>query len=173
MFNPFLQAAAMAVCLMFAGVSHPAQAEASLPQPAGKVVLTVGGAITHTTDGKQALFDLDQLKALGKEDIRTSTPWTMGEVTFEGIPIVKLLSAVGAKSTAISVTALNDYSANMTVAQLIEAKAILAYAVDGKPLSVRDKGPFWIIFPFDADAKYRNDEYWSKSVWQVKSMTLK
>ncbi|MFD2262915.1 molybdopterin-dependent oxidoreductase [Lacibacterium aquatile] len=172
MVNQFLQAAAMAVYLLFAGVGNQAKADASMQQPVGKVVLTVGGAISNTTDGKQALFDLEQLKALGKEEIRTSTPWTNGEVTFEGIPLTKLLSAVGPKGGSISVTALNDYSANMTVAQLVGAGAILAYAVDGKPLSVRDKGPFWIIFPFDTDAKYRNDDYWSKSVWQVKSMTL-
>jgi hypothetical protein len=172
MFTHSLQAAAMAVCFLFSGLNHPAHAGNVMPVPTGRVVLTIGGAITNTTDGQQAYFDLEQLKALGKEEIRTSTPWTSGEVTFEGVPVAKLMSAVGSKGAAISVTALNDYSAKMTVAQLVDAGAILAYAVDGKPLSVRDKGPFWIIFPFDKDAKYRNDEYWSKSVWQVKSMTL-
>jgi hypothetical protein len=150
-----------------------ATAQVPLKEPQGKPILSVTGAISRTNSTGAALFDLPLLKGLGETTIRTSTPWTKGVVAFTGVSFKDLLAAVGARGTEIAAVALNDYSATMTAAELTEAGAILAWAADGKTLSVREKGPLWIIFPFDADKRYATDAYWSKSVWQIKSLILK
>ena len=144
-----------------------------LPAPKGRVVLKVAGEVTNTTDGKAASFDMATLKALPKTTISTSTPWTQGVVTFAGVSFGELMSTVGAKGSEVKVTVLNDYSVTMTVADLVGTDAILAYELDGKALSIREKGPLWITFPFDSDERYRTDAYWSKSVWQVRDMEVK
>jgi len=149
-----------------------AQADTVLPAPTGRVILEISGAIEkHTTD-EAAQFDLNQLKALPVGEITTSTPWTDGVTTFVGVSFEHLLTHVAAQGDTMRVTALNDYTATMSAQDLIEAGAILAYAKDGKRLTVRDKGPLWVIFPFDANEAYQTDAYWSMSVWQVKSISI-
>ena len=146
-------------------VSH---AKDQLPAPTGKQVLEVTGMIDATTDGTSAYFDIDQLMALGPKQITTATPWTSGTVNFVGIPVKALLDAVKASGETLSVTALNHYTASMPIDVLTDANAILAYEMDGQRLKIRDKGPLWVIFPFDDDAKYRTDAYLAYAVWQVK-----
>jgi len=149
-----------------------AQADTSLPAPNGRVVLEISGAINKHTNDAVAQFDLNQLKALPVVEITTSTPWTDGVVTFAGVSVAHLLQHVEAQGDTLHVTALNDYTATMAAQQLVGAGAILAYDMNGKRLSVRDKGPLWVIFPFDANEAYQTDAYWSMAVWQVKSISI-
>lgn len=144
-----------------------------LPAPEGRVVLKITGAIANTTDGKAAHFDIAMLKAMSRATISTSTPWTQGVVDFAGVPLKELMSVVEVKGSQAKVTALNDYSVTMTIADLVDTGAILAYEIGGKALSIREKGPLWIIFPFDSNERYQTDAYWSKSVWQVRDMAIK
>jgi hypothetical protein len=39
--------------------------------------------------------------------------------------------------------------------------------MDGKTMSVRDKGPLWIIYPYDSSADYRTEVVYSRSIWQL------
>ena len=34
-------------------------------------------------------------------------------------------------------------------------------------MSVREKGPIWVIYPYDHDADYRTDTIFSRSIWQL------
>ena len=44
---------------------------------------------------------------------------------------------------------------------------MLAYLMDGKTMSVREKGPLWLIYPFDDNADYRSEETYAHSIWQI------
>jgi hypothetical protein len=33
-------------------------------------------------------------------------------------------------------------------------------------MSVRDKGPLWVIYPYDSD-DYRSEVIYSRSIWQL------
>lgn len=147
-------------------------ASATLPTPQGRAVLSVNGNIAVTNIGGDAVFDIESLAAIGTKEVTTATPWTDGSVTFTGVPFSALMRSVGAEGHRVRITALNDYSAETDIAVLTEAGAILAFAADGVRLSVRDKGPLWVIFPFDADADLRTDAYWGVSVWQVATITV-
>jgi hypothetical protein len=37
---------------------------------------------------------------------------------------------------------------------------------------VREKGPLFMIYPFDSDAALRNPLYYSRSVWQLKTIDV-
>ena len=167
--STYLSALAVAA---FSFCAPIAQADTPLPAPKGRVVLEVSGAINKHTNDAVAQFDLNQLKAQPVVEITTSTPWTDGVVKFAGVSVAHLLKHVEAQGDTLHVTALNDYTATMPAQQLIEAGAILAYDMNGKRLSVRDKGPLWVIFPFDANEAYQTDAYWSMAVWQVKSISI-
>ena len=49
---------------------------------------------------------------------------------------------------------------------------IIAYAMNGKPLPLDDKGPLWIVYPFSATFSLQKDVYYSRSVWQLNRLTL-
>ena len=44
--------------------------------------------------------------------------------------------------------------------------------LDGKPMSIRDKGPLMLVYPFDLDADLYNEKYFSRSVWQIKEIEV-
>lgn len=44
---------------------------------------------------------------------------------------------------------------------------ILAYLLDGQPMSVRDKGPLWLVYPYDASPAFRSEVIYSRSIWQL------
>ena len=171
---PFIRPLAIIACLTVAaliGQGAPSIAD-ELSMPTGRAILTVSGAIENSNNAGQAVFDLDMLKSLDSTTITTDTPWTEGDVTFQGVSIAALLDTVGATGKTLTITALNDYAAETEASLLTDAHAILAYEMNGERLSIRDKGPLWVIFPFNTDEALRTDAYWSVSVWQVKSITI-
>ncbi|BBK30249.1 oxidoreductase [Allostella humosa] len=151
----------------------PAAWAATLPPPAGTPILEMSGSIANTTDGTVAKFDLAGLEALGKTVVRTSTKWTDGPVTFEGVLMRDLLAKVGAKGTEIVAVALNDYKVKIPIADFEKLNVILAYRRDGKAMPVRDKGPLWIMYPFDDNPAIKTDLYFARCAWQLKAIEVR
>lgn len=162
--HSFAKIAALSVAAALAPWSVAA---AELAEPTGPVVLTVTGAIEHTNDGGAARFDLAMLRALPTTRYETSTIWTEGEHVFEGVLLGELLEAVGASGDEVWATALNDYAMTIPVDGGDEDAALIAYAMDGKEMSVRYKGPLWIVYPYDSNANYRTEITYARSVWQL------
>jgi hypothetical protein len=163
-------ALALAACFT-AGTATIAVAEA-LAKPTGEVVLTIDGSIGRTNVEGRADFDLDMLRAMPAVKFRTATPWTEGPVEFEGVAIAELLKSVEASGKSIKASALNDYVAAVDAQTVISSGAILAYRIDGEDISIRDKGPLWIMFPFDEKPELKSETIYSQSVWQLRKMTL-
>lgn len=135
--------------------------------PVSEVVLTVSGNLSSTNDGKTAQFDMDMLRALDEKSFTTTTPWTEGKQTFTGVPLKTLLDVLGVEEGGLKATAINDYSVEIPVSDAVENGPIIAYLRNGKPMSVRDKGPLWIVYPYDADEKYQAEVIYSRSIWQL------
>ncbi len=159
-----LRAAAAAVFLCQIG-SYAAAQEFVAPQ--GDVLLTVTGTITQTNSPEALLLDVAQFAALKQHKFTTSTTWTEGTPMFEGVLLKDLIAATGATGTTIELTALNDYLISMPMADVRDDGPLLAYLMDGKPMSVRDKGPIWLVFPYDANADYRTEQAYARSIWQL------
>ena len=157
-----------AVVLTVAG----AQA-AGLEAPKEAVVLTVTGKITATNAEGRADFDLAMLEALPKRATATETPWTKGKVTFEGPLGSALLDKLGASGTVMRIVALNDYAVEVPIEDFRKWPVILATRKNGQPMPVRDKGPIFVIYPFDVDSSLYNEKYFSRSAWQVRSIEVR
>lgn len=115
-------------------------------------------------------FSLTDLDAMEQVTFRTSTIWTDGEVSFSGVPLKALLASIDADGTAVEMVALNDYKVVMPLADLEDNAPIIATRLDGKTMSVRDKGPYWIVFPYDQDPKYQTETIYSYSIWQLNQL---
>ncbi|NBB84296.1 MAG: molybdopterin-dependent oxidoreductase [Alphaproteobacteria bacterium] len=159
----------------------PAASAAATERPTGRVVLTVTGAIGVTNAEGDIRFDRAMLDALPQTSITTSTPWTEGTPTFTGVALADLLDAVGVETgddTAVAgmvlhVTALNDYSADIPVADALAWPVVLASRIDGEPMAVRDKGPLWVIYPLADHPELRASATEAKMVWQVATIAVR
>lgn len=149
-----------------------AAAAAGLIAPTGEVILTVTGKITVTNAGSAATYDMAMLQALPQRATTTETPWTKGPVTFDGPLGSALLDQIGASGTTLKITALNDYVVDVPIADFRKWPVILATHKDGKAMPVRDKGPIFVIYPFDLDRSLYNEKIFARSAWQVKSIDV-
>ena len=84
-----------------------------------------------------------------------------------------LLSHVGAEGEEADVLALNNYRTTIPLTDFTTYPVLLALKQDGDYMSVRNKGPLFIIYPFDDFEELRTDLYQSRSAWQVRSITIK
>ena len=150
--------------------SHPALA--ALPPPSGKKVLSISGRVGAPNQGANAVFDMPMLEALGLVTLRTTTPLFTGEVTFEGVPMTALMAAIGASGDKLMVFALNDYTTEIPMADFAKYKPILAVKRDGRYMPVSDKGPLFIVYPFDSSAELKSQKFYSRSAWQIARMEV-
>jgi hypothetical protein len=117
-------------------------------------------------------FSIRDLEDLGTSAFETSTPWTNKVSRFEGVLLKDVLLAAGARTGQIKAVALNDYSASLPVSDAFDHPVLLAYKVDGDRLSIRNKGPFWIVYPFDANPSLKREVIYARSVWQLKRIEI-
>jgi len=139
----------------------------TLPAPAGQTILTISGAVTQTNGDGGARFDLAMIEALPQRETRTTTPWHEGLQEFTGPLLSDLMAAAGAAGSQLRIVAVNDYAATMPWPDIEAFPVILAARQNGETMSVRDKGPLFVIYPFDEFPELRNEIHFSRSVWQV------
>ncbi|MGP9789683.1 hypothetical protein [Roseinatronobacter sp. NSM] len=143
-----------------------------LDQPQDTVILSVSGEVSVTNADGAAQFDLAMLDALDQHVTDVETPWHDGAQQFSGPRIIDLLNAVGATGSELRFVAINDYAANMPWADTESFDVILATRQNGNTMSVRDKGPLFVIYPFNQNPELRNEVYYGRSVWQVKEIQV-
>lgn len=146
-------------------------ARADTPKPAGKPILTISGKV-GAPDGV-AHFDREALERLGMVSFETKTPWHSGTVKFEGVPLRQLMKQVAAKGERVQAIALNDYSSEIPVEDFEKYNVLLALKRDGEYMPIRDKGPLFVVYPYDSDPELKSQKFYSRSVWQVKSLIVK
>lgn len=113
---------------------------------------------------------LTELDAFPRFHIETNTPWTLGLQAFDGPSLLDLSRLVPGNVREARVEALDDYSAAIPAEDMTYAGPILATRRNQLAMPVRDKGPFWIIYPIDAEPKYNSATFRERMVWQVKSI---
>lgn len=165
-----LCAATAAVVLAFGAM--PAVA-GPFPEATGEVILTIDGSLGADAPSEGYALDLAALEGLVVEEFSTTTIWTEGAVKFTGVPIAALLKAAGANGTTVTAEALNGYSVEIPMSDLEETVPIIAYRINDEVFSRRDKGPLWIVFPYDRDEKYKSEISYAYSIWQLQRLTVK
>ncbi len=165
---PWVAAAMMALM----GLAAPGHA-GTLPSPADKPILTISGDISEKNAGDSAQFDRAMLEKMGLVTVETTTPWYKGPMTFEGVPMDKLMAEVGAKGQKVVAYALNDYMTEIPMEDFAKHHAILALKRNGEYMPVRDKGPLFVIYPYDSDPELKSQIFYSRSAWQVARLVVK
>ncbi|WP_420325598.1 molybdopterin-dependent oxidoreductase [Mameliella sp.] len=164
--------AAGTVLLLAASLAGAALAD-DLPEPQGTVILTVDGSIAVTNGEGKARLDLEMLRDIGETTITTETIWTAGTTEFTGVALNDLLDYLGAEGQEIDAQAINDYAVTVPITDAVEGGPILAYEMDGKTMSRREKGPLWLIYPYGSSSAYRTEVIYARSIWQLDRMTIR
>jgi len=157
--------------LFFLMLALPASALEALK---GEAILEVSGEISvfNTADGK-AQFDQAALNKYATTTVITETPWTNGLVTFEGVLVRDILASLKHKGSQVAATAINDYTVKIPIKDFDDYNVILAYKMNGKVMNIRDKGPLWLIYPWTENPELKTELYHSRSIWQLKLLTVK
>jgi hypothetical protein len=140
--------------------------------PTGGVVLTVNGKIGVKNTASAAVFDDALLDALPQHSFVATTPWAKDPATFTGPLLKDLLQALKAQGTHLKALALNDYKIDIPLDDAFKYDVILARKVDGHALTVREKGPIFVMYPFERFPELKTKTYYSRCVWQLKSLNV-
>ena len=144
---------------------------AEAPSP---VILSVSGSIGGGAEPKPAkTFDLATLEAMPQHSFTTKTPWYSGPETFSGVLMRDIMQQVGASGSQLLVVALNDYTSEIPLDDFKRYDVILAFKRDGVYMPVSDKGPLFIVYPYDSDPALRTEKFYSRSAWQVAQFIVK
>ncbi|MBU6951061.1 hypothetical protein [Hahella sp. HN01] len=147
-------------------ICAPALAE-GLNAPQGRAALTVSGKIANTNGRNVAKFDLAMLDQLPQHSIKTSTPWFDAPKTFSGPLARDLMKLVGAQGGKVKAIALNDYATNIPIQDFQTYDVVLATRIDGETLNIREKGPVFVIYPFDLVPETKNEIFFQRCIWQL------
>lgn len=146
-----------------------------LPTPAGDVVLTIDGAVTRPNAGRSVQLDLATIERLGLVEFRVDDKQAEGKVvTFRGVLLSELLTAVGVPATATTLhtLALNDYAVDIPLSDVRRYPVLLATSVDGHRMPVARFGPVRIVYPtssFSLDPTVY-DPRW---IWQLRTIEVR
>ena len=163
---------ALVLSLVFMSLPRFVAAQ-TLPDATGPILLVVTGQIEVFNAGDRAEFDLQMLKNMPATSLRTTTPWTEGQTDFQGVALSDLLDLLGVQSGVLEAEALNKYRIEIPVDDAFDADPLIAYLRDNEPMSVREKGPLWIVYPYDRHSRFNQEIYHSRSIWQLKQIHVK
>jgi hypothetical protein len=144
----------------------------ALEAPTGAVTLTLTGRLRWPNHAERALFDMAMLELLPQRDILAPTPWYAAPRKFTGPLLRDVLAAAGAHGKLLRAIALNDYRVDIPFDDVQRYDIVLARLLDDKPMPVRDKGPLFIMYPFDSRPELRNTVYFSRCAWQLKAIDV-
>ena len=114
----------------------------------------------------------EDLLALPQVTIETSTPWDEEEITFSGPTLKALLTRYNITEGELNLYASNRYQIQVPWDYIEDTTPIIANRMNGNPFSRRQRGPLWLIFPFDSDDRYRSYEVSAMSIWQLISIEI-
>ncbi len=117
--------------------------------------------------GAVETLDLDALRAMPQNGFTTTTIWTDGPQEFTGVRLADLLVTLAADGARITLIAANGYRVDRPVADLRPEDALIAYFRNGEAMSLRDKGPLWLVYAYDSDPSLRTEAIYANSIWQL------
>lgn len=144
------------------GIAGPSAAQAAA------VVLTV-----RNEGGQRRQFDMAALERMPQRSMVTATPWYDHPRKFTGPLLRDVLAAAGAKGGTLTAVALNDYKVELPADDASKFDVVMARLMDDEPMPIRDKGPLFIVYPFDSQSLLRSERYYSRSAWQLRTLDVK
>lgn len=130
--------------------------------------------ILSLTTSKQSVdFTLEQLQTLPQTTVVTANDYVEPSAVFQGPLLRTVLEALEIdKDAELKMIALNDFTSTVPASDAFDYDVIMAVLRDGELMTVRNKGPIWVIYPMDDNPELRSDIYNDRLVWQLKEIAV-
>ncbi|MBN7759213.1 molybdopterin-dependent oxidoreductase [Nitratireductor aquimarinus] len=138
----------------------------------------IGSLSVVSPDGQETIFSESEFLALPKSRTITRTAWTEDLHVFEGVALGKVLETAGIdpqdhQNATVRAIALNDYVVEFPLADATRYGVLIAAFMDGRRLSVSDKGPYWIVYPRDDFRELRDSRFDHRWAWQLRELQIR
>jgi hypothetical protein len=146
----------------------------SIPAPIGEVILTVDGQIGQTNAGVTLQFDMATLESIGLVQYDVDDPFVSKSIVYSGILLSDLLAVAGAdpNATTLTLSALDDYSADMQISDADKWPVLIATQADGVYMPIDKNGPLISVFPFNDFPELDHLTYDALWVWSLSAITV-
>lgn len=118
-----------------------------------------------------ALSDVSLL-SLPQQTFKTHHTWSKVADEFSGPLLADVLDQVCPKASKLKLKAINDYQVDLDFNKIKQYEPILAMSVNGERLTVRNKGPIWVMIPFDKYTSVPERSLDEALVWQLSSINV-
>jgi len=145
----------------------PPDVACDLPEPKGPVLLEISVRGGQDGQGHHIAMDRAALDALPQEGFRTRTLWTDGEQVFRGVRLKTMMRCLGIEDGTLTLHARNAYVIEIAARDVRSDGALIATQRNGAAMSVRDKGPLWLVYPYDGNPVFRTESIYAQSIWQL------
>jgi|LGOV01.1.fsa_nt_gb hypothetical protein len=132
--------------------------------PMGNAILT----LVNAAEGASVELSEENLLAMPQFTVRTENEFVDGLVEFVGPLARDVIALLGAGEVeTLKLTAVNDYSVEIPMSDVLEYDVIFAMSQNGERLSIRDKGPIWVIYPMTDNDELQDRVYNDRLIWQL------
>lgn len=90
----------------------------------------------------------------------------------KGIAVSGLLKKYDLVGGSLAIDALDGYSVEVPRSDIESYPVVIGLEIDGKPISVRERGPAWLIYPVSGFKELDSPEFEARSVWQIKAIKV-
>ena len=118
-------------------------------------------------DGSEVALDRAALSDIQQDEFTTSTIWTDGPQTFRGVRLATLLEHVGVEGAQLQLVAANGYRVERDLEGMLAEDALIALERNGRQMSLREKGPVWLVYNYDSDTRLQTEVIYANSIWQL------
>jgi hypothetical protein len=142
------------------------------PAPTGKAPAADSAGKEKAPAPSVVTFNMKLLKSLPQRTFVTKTPWYKDPVKFTGPLLRDVLAAAKVKGESMSAIALDDYQTKIPFSDAADYDVILAHQMDGKTLTPKDKGPLFVVYPYDSKPELQSVRFYERSIWQLKALRV-
>lgn len=134
--------------------------------PEEKILLT----IYNKKDNVVLTLKESDLNKYTEASFSSDTPWFNKKSKFKGVLFKEVLIKAGiSENSQLQIIAWNNFSAQVPAKDAFEFNTILTTHIDNERINLRNKGPFFLMYPMD-NPKFNTGIYYNRSVWQIKEI---
>ncbi|MCT7655111.1 molybdopterin-binding protein [Oceanimonas sp. NS1] len=140
------------------------------------IVLTISGNIELEGRSHERMdYTLSQLQALPQGEITTAHPWSNTPHTYRGLDLRALLDTLFAHAEvkALYLESLNGFSVVVDWQAVAPYQPLLAWRDNGRLMSRRDKGPLWLMLPYDRVPELQQAKFLHYMAWQLRHIKVR
>ena len=123
--------------------------------------------LTLTSGEKTIHLTRKDLERFNQITIKQVTFWTKGQTSFTGPLLRDILDKYKLKGKKFVASAYNDYKITIPTKDFYNYDVIIASHVNNKELTVRTKGPLWLMYPWGENTELDQKTYYSRAIWQM------